>query len=248
MSDLSPETIQEILKISRPEIHDIEDMLGVKARYSTKQLFQVKAEPPKSPDTVKVQTLAGFADLVMANLENADFTGDCLIHVEDFATVTLKTRTSDDYGRRLVLVEAEPVPFKSFAFGQWHDQEAFAIAVASLFADGGDKDYVLKAASTLTNDAASTSEDDGFSQRVTVKAGLRTKENVVLKPRVDLAPFRTFPELQQPVSQFVLRARITEQGPTLMLVEADGGRWKVEAMTTLRNAMAAFNLNIPIIA
>jgi hypothetical protein len=104
-------------------------------------------------------------------------------------------------------------------------------------------------AATLTNDASRTSEDDGFTQRVNVKAGIRTKEDTTIQPRVDLAPYRTFPEVDQPMSPFVFRARCTGEGiPALMLVEADGGRWKVEAIATLKAAMDAFGLEVPIIA
>jgi hypothetical protein len=79
-----------------------------------------------------------------------------------------------------------------------------------------------------------------------VKTDAKRKLN--LKPRVDLAPYRTFPEVAQPVSSFVFRARCPEASqPMLMLVEADGGRWKVEAMNTLREAMGSWDLNIPII-
>ncbi len=75
------------------------------------------------------------------------------------------------------------------------------------------------------------------------------KESITIKPRVALAPFRTFPEIEQPISEFVFRARCTGEGtPALMLVEADGGRWKIDAITTIRAEMEAFGLNIPIIA
>lgn len=33
-----------------------------------------------------------------------------------------------------------------------------------------------------------------------------------------------------------------------MLVEADGGRWKIDAIAKLREAMEAFGLSIPIVA
>lgn len=246
--DITAETIQKVLDIAKPEIHDIEDAHGKAARYSTKQLHQIQAAAPKEPAHVGVFTLAGFADLVKAKLEDQDFPADFLIHVEDHQTVTLKARQSDEYGRRLVLIQAQPVPFDRFKFGQWHDQEAFAIALASQFADSPDKDYVLKMAATLINEGTNTSEDDGFSQRATIKAGLRTKENVTLKPKVELAPFRTFPEVDQPVSPFVFRAKCVGETPALMLVEADGGRWKVNAIATIRKAMEAFGLEIPIIA
>jgi hypothetical protein len=247
--DITAETIQKVLDIARPEMHTVEDVHGVVSVFSTKPLHQVEAAAPKLAAAVAVLTLAGFADLVRAKLEEQNFPADFLIHVEDHQTVTLKARHSDGYGRRQVPITAKPVDFTAFRFGQWHDQEAFTIAVASLFADGGHKDYVLKVAATITNDASRTSEDDGFTQRVNVKAGMRTKEDTTLQPRVDLAPFRTFPEVAQPVSPFVFRARCTGDGtPALMLVEADGGRWKVDAIKTIREAMEAFGLDIPIIA
>ena len=246
--DIAAETIQKVLDISAPKIHLIPDTHGVEANYSTKQLHQVEAAAPKLPPLVEVNTLCGFADLVRAKLETKNFPADFLIHVEAFDTISLKARQSDEYGRRQVLVIAKPVPFKQFAFGQWYDQESFAIALMSLFADSPDRDYVLKMASTLTNESTSISEDDGVSQKATVKAGLRTKENVTLKPRVNLAPYRTFPEVEQPLSQFIFRARMTGDTPALMLVEADGGRWKVEAIANLRSEMDAFSLTIPIIA
>jgi hypothetical protein len=225
--DFTSEAMQKTLDIARPELHLVEDVHGVKATFSTKPLRQVEAVAPKLPVPVRVNTLAGFADLVKAKLEDQPFSDDFVIHVEDDHTVTLKGRVSDGYGRRMELIKAQPVEFRQFAFGQLHDQEAFVIAVASLFAEGGDKDYVLKTASILTNEATNTTEDDGFTQRATVKAGLRTKESVTLKPRVSLAPYRTFPEVAQPISDFVFRARCAGDGvPALMLVEADGGRWR----------------------
>jgi hypothetical protein len=142
------------------------------------------------------------------------------------------------------------VSFQKFKFGQWMGHEEFTIAVASLFAETPDKAYVLTLASTLTDEAVKTSEDDGFRQKVTVKAGMRHAEGITLKPRVSLAPFRTFPELDQPVSDFVLRAKGEGDGgkPLLMLVEADGGRWKIEAIETIARKLQSYSLGIPIIA
>lgn len=247
--DMTAEAIGKVLDISQPELHEVEDVNGVRTTFSTKPLLQVKADASPMIPAISVVTLSGFADLVLAKLENAEYPGNFLIHVQDEGTVTLKVKLSDEYGRRLTLVKAQPVPFDRFKFGQWLSQEEFAIAIASLFADSPDKLYVLNMASILTNDASTTGEDDGFTQRVNVRAGLRMKESTTLKPRVDLAPFRTFPEIQQPISQFVLRAKCDGTGsPYLMLVEADGGRWKIDAIAEIKKAMEAFELGIPIIA
>ena len=244
------EAIAKLLDISKPETHEIQDVHGINTTYSTKALHQIRAAPPESPVDVDVVTLAGFADLIQAKLEGMDFPNDWMIHIQDEKTVTLKAKTSDEFGRRLVLIQAQPVPFNKFRFGDWMNQEEFTIAVDSLFSDESpDKQYVLQMSSTLTNDETMTSEDDGFSQKVKAKAGLRLKEATTLKPRVSLAPYRTFPEINQPVSQFVFRAKCDgESKPMLMLVEADGGRWKIDAIAEISKAMEAFELNIPIIA
>jgi len=247
--DVTAETIQKVLDVSKPERHTVTDVHGITAEFATKQLHQVIAKAPETADPVCVNTLQGFADLIQAKLEGADFAADFIIHIQAENKVALLARTTDKWGRRLGLAFASPVEFKKFPFGQWMAQEEFAIAVAALFADTEDKAYVLQLSSSLINEATGQSEDDGFTQRATVKAGLARKDTVTIKPRVLLAPYRTFPEVDQPNSEFVFRARIQDGGtPQLMLVEADGGAWKIAAIKTIRGAIEAFNLNIPIIS
>lgn len=48
---------------------------------------------------------------------------------------------------------------------------------------------------------------------------------------VYLAPYRTFAEIEQPVSKFVFRM---ESGPKAALFEADGGAWKNEAILKIK--------------
>ena len=247
--DITAETIQKILNISATTLHEATDAHGVEAVYSDKPLHQVEAAPYPVPGAVDVTTLGGLVDLINANLELKDYSNEYVIHVEDECHVSLKAKKSDEYGRRQILVKASPVSFQKFRFGQWIGQEEFIIGVASLFAETVDKDYVLKMASTITNESLMVSEDDGFSQKATAKTGMRLKESVTIKPRVDLAPYRTFPEVAQPMSAFVLRAKCDGEGkPQLMLVEADGGRWKIDAINTVREKLESYELNIPIIS
>jgi len=250
MNDVTSDTIQKILDISKPEMHLVEDVHGIETTFSTKQLHQVKAAPPEMPCGVDVVTLSGIKDLVLAKLETANFPSRYLIHVEDETKVVLKAKDCDGFGRRQVLITAQPVPFQQFRFGQWMGHEEFAIAIASLFADGGDKEYVLQMASSITNDETTSTDDDGFTQRGTIKKGMRLPARVDIKPRVALAPYRTFPEIEQPISQFVFRAKCEggDTKPMLMLIEADGGRWKVDAISKISEALKAFELGIPIIA
>jgi len=246
-NDITSETIKTILEISRPEIHDITDALGQAAPFSSKPLHQIKAAPPAQPDTVAVHTLAGFADLIKGNLDTVGFKDQCLIHIVDEDTVHLIARNADEHGRRRVLIEAHPMDFNQFPFDRFLPQEDFNIKVAALFATTDDKAYVLQSAGSLTSESAATLTDDGFTQRAVAKAGLRTLENVVIRPLVVLSPYRTFPEAPQPVSTFILRAR-TDGTPSLALFEADGGKWKVQAIEILKTHLETFDLGIPIIA
>ena len=65
-----------------------------------------------------------------------------------------------------------------------------------------------------------------MSQSVTVKKGVSLLENETVKPRINLSPFRTFREVPQPESEFILRL---DNDGRVGLFEADGGVWKIEA-------------------
>ena len=74
--------------------------------------------------------------------------------------------------------------------------------------------------------------DDGISQRVTVRDGVVRVNDVVIKNPVYLRPFRTFCEIDQPESPFILRIKNSDgKGvPEIALYEADGGLWKHRAI------------------
>ena len=57
-----------------------------------------------------------------------------------------------------------------------------------------------------------------------------------MKPRVPLRPFRTFQEVEQPESEFLLR--MDEEG-NIGLFEADGGMWKLTARQTVKAFLEA---------
>lgn len=71
----------------------------------------------------------------------------------------------------------------------------------------------------------------------------------MVKPRVELAPFRSFPEIEQPVSSFIFRLRGGDpvHAPLCALFEADGRRWEHEAMQRVR-AWLAERVKLPVIA
>lgn len=245
----SAQAIAKILEISNPVVHEVTDQHGIKTSYSSKGLFEVQAAPAPIPSLVSVNTLQGFADLVKAKLEDVNFPEHYLIHVIAYDKVVMVPRVCDEWGRRPGLILATPVECKTFPFGTWLDQEGFVISLASRFAPTEDRTYLLQVASALVSSVSAETIDDGISQQATVRKGIAQKANAVIRPRVALAPFRTFPEIQQPVSEFLFRIRPNEdRAPMLALFEADGGAWKLEAMKTLRKEIEKYDIGVPIIA
>jgi hypothetical protein len=94
-------------------------------------------------------------------------------------------------------------------------------------------------------------DDDGITQKVSIKRGLSgaLKDQVSLKPVVKLSPYRTFREVEQPESEFLLRVRLDSNDvPTVALFEADGGAWINQATENIVQYIQSIVPTIPVIA
>lgn len=231
------------------EFKVVDNSTDIEHSYTTKPVHQVKPAPDAQPPLVKVYTLAGFTELVTQKIDGID-ADKFVVHIENHSTVALMAKYADEHGRRLRLIEASPVAFEGFRFGQFMDHEDFVIHVSSKFSDTEDLAYVLGIASSVTDGATRQAEDDGLSQKVTLRRGLALRSDATIKPRVRLAPFRIFPECQQPVSDFLFRLKGggDSAAPQLALFEADGGKWKVAAINEVRRYLSTLNIGCAIIA
>jgi hypothetical protein len=230
------EAIDKILSLGTPN-----EILFNGLTFTDKPLTRLT--PPEA-DEVKVSTLQGLVDLYKSDLDAINTNAKVLVHVTSPFSVELISKDADFYGRRHLWVKAQyPTDIQRFPFGQFLNPENFVIAVQSGFQrvlvqnDNGsmalDLDYVLRTASGISAGTTQTSEDDGISQTVNMKRGVVLKGTDMLKSRVNLAPFRTFPEIDQVLSQFIFRAQGDEQNIKLALFEGDGGRWRLNAVAAI---------------
>ena len=116
-------------------------------------------------------------------------------------------------------------------FGRYMDLESFNLMIQTNFTDTEDKAKVLAYVGNIKDEKVNTYSDDGVSQSVTVKKGVATVGEAILPNPVSLAPYRTFPEIEQPMSKFIFRMK---DGPVALLEEADGNLWKIEAIENIR--------------
>ena len=187
-------------------------------------------DPPHAP-TVGIATLLAVESLLRLELDSAA-EADVFVHVVSFDTVELKSIKADPYGHRHVYIKAQidnPCPFR---FGQYHDPESFIIALNTCFVETTELKALIGLASSLTAENVAIAEDDGISQKATVRSGVALKTTRKVEPKIKLQPFRTFREVTQPASIFLFRLKNGSEGnpPSCALFEADGGSWKIEAV------------------
>lgn len=108
--------------------------------------------------------------------------------------------------------------------------EEMQIALRTRFQETEDTPYVQKLLSDISTGAKITYNDNGIATTVVTKKGIDLQSNQTIRPIVSLRPYRTFQEVEQPESVFLIR--ISDRGITF--VEADGGMWKLKARETVK--------------
>jgi len=135
-----------------------------------------------------------------------------------------------------------------FPFGRYMDIEEFIIKAQCMFANSPIKNQLISHVSTICDEQIVTNTDDGISQSVVRKDSVGRKERAEMSPMMVLHPMRTFPDVDQPSSLFLLRI---QKGPQAALFEADGGQWEADACKAiaeyLRSDERVKDMKIPVI-
>lgn len=184
-------------------------------------------EPIKRASALSVSTLSGLVGYIKRKFDHEE-NQELLINVEEAAHVKVYSQLDSDR-RRESLIESTAVLDK-FPYGQFIDSEQFIIKIQSFFQRTTNAEKIIKLASSIQINEGADLTDNGISQQVTVRQGVDVKKEEVPNP-IELKPFRTFLEVDQPESAFVFR--LDKQG-RCALFEADGGIWKNEAMYNIR--------------
>jgi len=186
---------------------------------------EVKESVDHRPSPLEFYTLSGLVDYINRSHTNV------ICHVTGYKSVVAISDLREKWQDRCTFAECSPMETRGFQFGNWHSIEHFIIEVQSKFVDSEAKANMLRHVSGISSSEVKTCEDDGVSQSVATKNKLGRLETAKLDPIIQLAPYRTFPELIQPESKFLFRLRNRkDELPEVCLFEADGGAWKIEAM------------------
>ena len=106
------------------------------------------------------------------------------------------------------------------------------------FIESDDLTVLKQVAGNIESGTTANYDDDGVSQKTTIKSGIANKTDVIVPNPVKLRPYRTFAEIEQPQSSYVFRIQDGDHGPSFKLVEADGGLWKNATMKKIKDYLA----------
>ena len=174
------------------------------------------------PDSISVNGLDSVCKLVRNEAKAID--RQIFIQIKGHNEVIVFTTYDEDYDRSYMYRCVADTP--SVTVGRFQPYEKAVIELRSLYIPNDGTKYLLQLLSSISNESKVISTDNGVTQTVEAKQGIALSQMVKVEPRVSLKPFRTFVEVEQPESEFLLR--ISDKGE-IGLFEADGGVWKLEA-------------------
>ena len=215
--------IEKIVSLAAPTVIDV----GEK-KFSDRHFEEII--PQKNyPQVLEVNSLDSIVQLIRQEAAQAYADKSRLyVQVEEHDRVRVFTSYDERMKRSYLYTAKADVP--GFRSG-WKESEEMLIALRSLFLQTEDIAYLLELLSKMDDEQSVSSFDNGVTQTVEAKKGVALKEKVVVRPRVKLTPFRTFLEVAQPESEFLLRV---SEGGRIALFEADGGVWKLVAKENIK--------------
>lgn len=203
-----------------------------------------KKELKPAPSVFRAYTLDGLIDWIRSDVDhffdNPEET--CVVNVISPTSIELTTPCKGIKNDRQLLAvcqyDAPVIRFDTFM-----DSEDFGIMLQTSFVEDDNRNVVLQITRNMTEEQSEQTADDGISQRVSIKHGVQAIDSAVFRNPAYLRPMRTFTEVEQPGSPFVVRFK---EGKRAALFEADGGAWKVFAVKAigeyLKGELSGLNL------
>ena len=222
---------KEVEDLKRPEVITIGPDTYVSIGGQLKLVTPQKPERLVMPEPFEAYSLDGLIDFIREDVDGFfKSTEDVhIVHVLSPMKVEVVSPVVG-YWKERVKVATCTALVPRFDFGEYMDQETFQIAVQTCFEESDNRAKVLQLVGNLRKEQSMQTADDGVSQKVTVNAGIVKAADVIVKNPVPLTPFRTFREVEQPESPFVLRVN---EDAEAALFTGDGSAWKLEAVSRI---------------
>ena len=222
--------VRELEQICSCDKHigEVVEVNGRSFLYDGKGFSEIDDVVIDRPTKLELTDLTSFATIID---EEVDRLGKKMfVKIESESEVVCLSTWDDKFQR--------DIPYKAvnyqprLRFGEWQTYEDFVIGLRAKFEPTEDRETIIRMIANIVNCDNQELSDDGITQTVKTQRGTQIGEKEV-KSIVELKPYRTFPECEQPISQFLFR--ITNNGTRFGLFEADGGKWILEAKKSIKS-------------
>ena len=220
--------VEKLMELAAPTTLEVDGSV-----YSNKEMVHIQDKKPM-PRCIDLTGLDSICKMVRNEAEHVGL--QIFIQVKDYKSVSVFTALDEDEDRLYLYKCNADTP--AVTTDRFMSYEKAVIELRSLYIPNEGTKYLLSLLSNISHESKVTSSDNGVTQNVEAKAGIALNTMVKIEPRVALQPFRTFIEVEQPESEFLLR--INERGE-IGFFPADGGVWKLEAT---RNVAGYFEENL----
>lgn len=217
--------IRELVEAEN-EPFEVKEVLG--QTLVNKNWYRIEKD---KPNETRLNSLKGLVDFVKTTVEN----NNCgltlpLIIEASYTTMYVKTSLAKDSSRLTLAIVDPRIP--KINFGYFMDIHKFIIQLQTCFEDTDNKKALLDKIKYISTESKVETVDNGISHTVTATQGVALKKEINIPPIVKLVGYRTYREVEQPETMYLLRA---EDGGELALFEADGGEWQYKAQTKVSN-------------
>ena len=182
------------------------------------------------PYTLDLNSLDAL--VTMVRTEASEMDAPLYIAVPDCKTVRCfgQSRDYDERCFRQIYYEAHATDVPGWEAKTALGFEEAQIALRTRFQETPDTVYAMKLVSDISLGAKVIYNDNGIATTITTQKGVALQTNEQIRPLVKLRPYRTFQEVEQPESIFLIR--VSDRG--ISFIEADGGMWRLTARETIK--------------
>lgn len=234
---MNADFIQKIIDLANIQRFEIDGR-----EFTSKAIYPVK-EPAVA--CLSCHTLTGLVDF-FDSLSPED-QGRVMFLIEDYNQVYIVSDVFGTEKQREFFISAKAYEQKE-RFDEYMGHEDFMIFILSMFVQDETTHKILKIVGNLKTDTGAQYSDDGLTQTVTAKTGITRVENIELPNPITLHPYRTFSDIPQPESKFILRLKQRGDGIAVALFEADGAAWKNYAIANIKAYLENRKIGVKIIA
>jgi len=217
------EAIEKIVNLAGPKTFEVEGKT-----YSSERLVEITPSNPE-PSAIPLYSLYGLTEVLKKELKKVN--RPVFVQIVDWSKIEVFSVLHGDQFSRQYLYHVHPRDLPSLTIGSFLGFDEAMIAFRSKFEQNEGTEYLLDLLSRVTDENKVTSTDNGVTQSVEARTGIALAGRLTITPYVKLRPYRTFLEVQQPESEFLVRVR---EGGQIGLFESDGGMWKLDARKAIK--------------